>query len=62
MYPFEVSCGMDIVKVRRSFPDLIMMGGISKSEIALGPTRIGAIFLLKSNGRISGITGVDSMS
>lgn len=62
MYPFEVSCRMDIVKVRGSFPDLIMMGGIPKSGIALGPTRIEAIFLLKLTGRISGITGVDSMS
>ena len=26
MYPFEVNCGMDIVKVRKSFPTLRMMG------------------------------------
>lgn len=57
MYPFEVSCGMDIVKVRRSFPDLIMMGGIPKSEIALGPKRIEAILepvkeVLKTGGYI----------
>jgi hypothetical protein len=43
MYPFEVSCGMDIVKVRQAFPELRMMGGIPKSEIALGPGRIDEI-------------------
>ena len=40
MYPMEASCGMDIVKVRKSFPDLIMMGGIQKSELVHGPRRI----------------------
>ncbi len=40
MYPMEASCGMDIVKVRKAFPDLKMMGGIPKSEIAQGRKRI----------------------
>ena len=40
MYPFEVHCGMDIVKVRQQYPTLQMMGGISKSEIAQGKARI----------------------
>ena len=40
MYPMEASCGMDIVKVRKNFPDLIMMGGIQKSELVHGPRRI----------------------
>lgn len=40
IYPFEVSYGMDIVKVRKYFPKLIMMGGIPKSELAFGPCRI----------------------
>jgi len=40
MYPFEVNCGMDIVKVRQQYPRLQMMGGISKSEIAKGGSRI----------------------
>jgi hypothetical protein len=40
MYPFEVNCGMDIVKVRKNFPTLRMMGGIPKSEIARGRARI----------------------
>ncbi len=43
MYPFEASCGMDIIKVRKEFPNLIMMGGIPKSEIALGQKRIDEI-------------------
>ena len=34
MYPFETACGMDIVKVRKHFPDLQMMGGIPKSDIS----------------------------
>ncbi len=40
MYPFETHAGMDIVKVRREYPHLQMMGGIPKSEIAKGPKRI----------------------
>ncbi len=40
MYPMEASCGMDIVAVRREFPELVMMGGIQKSELVLGPRRI----------------------
>lgn len=43
MYPFEWHCGMDIVKVRKEFPQLQMMGGIPKSEIALGRERIDQI-------------------
>jgi len=40
IYPFETHAGMDIVKVRREYPDLQMMGGVPKSEIAKGPERI----------------------
>jgi hypothetical protein len=40
MYPMEASCGVDIVKVRKLFPRLQMMGGIPKSEILKGPARI----------------------
>ncbi len=36
MYPFEVHCGMDIVKVRQEYPSLQILGGIPKSEIAEG--------------------------
>ena len=43
MYPFEVHCGMDIVKVRREHPRLQMLGGIPKSEIAKGKRRIDEI-------------------
>jgi uroporphyrinogen decarboxylase len=43
MYPFEVNCGMDIVKVRKNFPSLRMMGGIPKSDICLGRARIDRI-------------------
>jgi hypothetical protein len=40
MYPFERHCGMDIVEVRKRYPQLQMLGGIPKSEIALGKKRI----------------------
>ena len=43
MYPIEVSCGMDLLKVRRTFPRLQLMGGIPKSEIRHGRNRIDEI-------------------
>jgi len=57
MYPFEVHCGMDIVKVRRDHPKLQMMGGISKGEIAKGKGRIDEILkpveeVLKTGGYV----------
>jgi hypothetical protein len=57
MYPFEVHCGMDIVKVRKEFPDLAIMGGIPKSEITSGPAVIDRILepaeaVLKTGGYI----------
>jgi len=36
MYPFEWHCGMRVEEVREAFPDLIMMGGVPKSEITKG--------------------------
>jgi len=57
MYPMEASCGMDIVKVRKAFPDLIFMGGIQKSELVYGKKRIDEILepveaVLKTGGYI----------
>ena len=57
MYPFETHCGMDIVKVRKQFPKLQMLGGISKSEIQKGKQRIDEILepvaaVLKTGGYI----------
>uniref|UniRef100_A0A7V4TIF7 Uroporphyrinogen decarboxylase (URO-D) domain-containing protein n=1 Tax=Candidatus Caldatribacterium saccharofermentans TaxID=1454753 RepID=A0A7V4TIF7_9BACT len=43
IYPIEVSCGMDLVKVRKTFPELKLLGGIPKSEIAQGKERIDQI-------------------
>ncbi len=43
LYPMEASCGVDIVKVRRQYPTLQLMGGIPKSEILKGPARINEI-------------------
>ena len=57
IYPFEVNCGMDIVNVRQQYPRLQIMGGIPKSEIAKGRTRIDEILksvegVLKTGGYV----------
>jgi len=57
MYPIEVSCGMDLVRVRKMFPKLQLMGGIPKSEIQYGQERINEILspvneVLKTSGYI----------
>ncbi len=57
MYPIEVSCGMDLLKIRNTFPDLQLMGGIPKSEIRHGRQRIDEILVpvgevLKTGGYI----------
>ncbi len=43
MYPIEATCGMDVVRIRKEFPALKMMGGIPKSEIQYGTKRIDEI-------------------
>ena len=40
MYPIEANCGMDIVKVRKHYPRLQLMGGIPKSEISTTGDRL----------------------
>jgi len=57
MYPFEVHCGMDVAKVRKEYPKLQMLGGISKSEIQFGEKRIDQMlesvdYVLQSGGYI----------
>jgi hypothetical protein len=57
MFPFEVNCGMDIVKVRKEFPNLALMGGIPKSELQKGEKTIDKILepvkeVLKTGGYI----------
>lgn len=57
MYPIEVSCGMDLVKTRKAFPRLQLMGGIPKSELPKGRKRIDEILqpaaeVLKTGGYI----------
>jgi uroporphyrinogen decarboxylase len=34
MYPFEVNAGMDIVQVRKQYPELLIQGGLDKIKIA----------------------------
>lgn len=43
LYPIEASCGMDIIKIRKAFPKLQIMGGIPKFEIVHGKNRIDEI-------------------
>ena len=48
---------MDVIKARKDYPELQIMGGIPKSEIALGKKRIDKIlepieWLLKQGGYI----------
>jgi uroporphyrinogen decarboxylase len=40
LYPMEVSAGMDVVKARKEYPELQMMGGVPKYDMALGKERI----------------------
>jgi uroporphyrinogen decarboxylase len=40
MYPMEASCGVDIVKVRKLYPRLQLMGGIAKSQFSKGRAAI----------------------
>jgi uroporphyrinogen decarboxylase len=57
MYPMEASAGMDVVSVRKRYPDLQILGGIPKLEIAKGKERIDEILeptaeLLKTGGYV----------
>jgi uroporphyrinogen decarboxylase len=57
LYPMEVSAGMDVVEARKKYPQLQMMGGVPKSDIALGRQRIDEFledvdFLLEKGGYI----------
>ncbi|MBN1298374.1 MAG: hypothetical protein JW997_01660, partial [Actinobacteria bacterium] len=57
LYPMEVSAGMDVVKLRKNYPELFIMGGIPKMEIAKGKKRTDEIlepvnWLLKQGGYI----------
>lgn len=42
VYPFEVMAGMDVVEVRKAFPSLQILGGIDKTQLALGKAEIDA--------------------
>jgi hypothetical protein len=45
MYPMEASCGLDLVKVRKSYPRLQLMGGIAKAEFPKGRKRIDEVLV-----------------
>jgi uroporphyrinogen decarboxylase len=42
MYPFEVKAGMDVIEVRKAYPKLQMLGGISKASLISGKNEIDA--------------------
>jgi len=42
LYPFEVQAGMDIVEVRKKFPQLNIQGGLNKLQVAQGRDAIDA--------------------
>ena len=53
----EVSAGVDVVSARKKYPNLQILGGIPKSDIALGKERIDQFlesvdWLLKQGGYI----------
>ena len=57
LYPMEASAGMDVLAVRNKYPELVMMGGVPKSEIALGKEHIDRMLepireLLKHGGYV----------
>ena len=58
IYPFEVAAGMDIVEVRKAFPQLGIIGGIDKRALMQGKEAIDreleskVPFMLKSGGYI----------
>jgi hypothetical protein len=57
MYPMEVSTGLDLEKVRKTYPNLQLMGGVPKSEIPKGRKRIDEIMepverVLKGGGYV----------
>ncbi|MBN1298560.1 MAG: hypothetical protein JW997_02620 [Actinobacteria bacterium] len=57
LYPMEVSAGMDVVKVRKQYPQLQILGGIPKSSITYGKKVIDSFlepveWLLKQGGYV----------
>jgi len=40
LLPFEVAAGNDVIKIRKQYPKLCIVGGIDKREIAKGPESI----------------------
>jgi uroporphyrinogen decarboxylase len=53
LYPFEVQSGMDVREIREAFPDLQILGGVDKKELARGPERIDAELKRRIPGLIS---------
>ena len=57
LYPMEASAGMNVLEVRKEYPELQILGGIPKLELAKGEKRIDEILqttasLLKTGGYV----------
>jgi len=67
VYPFEVAAGMDVVEVRRAFPELGILGGIDKRALIRGKEAIDrelearVPFMLERGGYIPSIDHMVSM-
>ena len=45
MYPFEVHAGMDVLEVRKKFPELAVCGGIDKFAVSYGEKKVDEILM-----------------
>jgi Uroporphyrinogen decarboxylase (URO-D) len=54
LYPMETETGMDLLKIRNNYPNLYMMGGIPKMEVAKGKKRIDEILDVTERLLVSG--------
>ena len=55
LFPFEVGCGIDLLKVRKDYPKLQMLGGVPKGQLSLGRDSIDR--LLETVGEVLKIGG-----
>ncbi len=53
LYPFEVQAGMDVRQIREDFPNLQILGGIDKKELAGGQEQIDAELERRLPGMVS---------
>lgn len=58
LYPFEVNAGNDVIKIRKNYPDIQILGGLNKLRLSEGKAQIDdeleskVPYMLKSKGYI----------